>query len=160
MASCLKRAGTVSISFSWLYQRIRQDRTQGGSLRTCLRHRCRAARGSASHGCIPGRRDIGECHVIIDAQQCSRDWEADTILGKAHQGAAFTLVERKSTSLLSQSVHWQTAALVGDTMQDLLRPFWALVPTLTCDNGKEFAGHLQTAEALGTDIFFALPYRA
>ncbi len=54
----------------------------------------------------------------------------------------------------------KTAALVGDAMQNLLRPFSALVLTVTCDNGKEFAGHIQTAEALDTNIFFARPYRS
>ncbi len=69
-------------------------------------------------------------------------------------------MERKSKYPLSQTVSWKTAALVGDAMQNLLRPFSALVLTVTCDNGKEFAGHRQTAEALDTDIFFARPYRS
>ncbi len=69
-------------------------------------------------------------------------------------------MERKSKYLLAQAVSRKTAALVGDAMQNLLRPFSGLVLTLTCDNGKEFAGHLQTAEALDTDIFFARPYRS
>ncbi len=67
-------------------------------------------------------------------------------------------MERKSKYLLAQTVSRMTAALVGDAMQNLLRPLSALV--LTCDNGKEFGGHLHTAEALGTDIFLARPYRS
>ncbi len=137
------RVGTVSVSFSWLYQRIRQDRAQGGSLHTYLRQRCKASRG-----CISGRRDISERPAIVDSKQRSGDREADTI------------VERKSKYLLAQTVSWKTAALVGDAMQHLLRLFPALVLTLTCDNGKEFAGHLQIAEVLDTDIFFARPNRS
>ncbi len=165
VAGYLKRVGAVSVSFSWLYQRIRQDRAQGGSLYTYLRQRgkprrCKATRGSAGRGCIPGRRDISERPAIVDSKQRCGDWEADTIIGKAHKGAAVTLVERKSKYLLAQTVSRKTAALVGDAMQNLLRPFAALVLTVTCDNGKEFAGHLQTAEALETDLFFARPYRS
>ncbi len=165
VAGYLKRVGAVSVSFSWLYQRIRQDRAQGGSLYTYLRQRgkprrCKATRGSAGRGCIPGRRDLSERPAIVDTKQRCGDWEADTIIGKAHQGAAVTLVERKSKYLLAQTVSRKTAALVGNAMQNLLRPVSALVLTVTCDNGKEFAGHLQTAEALDTDIFFARPYRS
>ncbi len=55
VAGYLKRVGAVSVSFSWLYQRIRQDRAQGGSLYTSLRQRgkprrCKASRGSAGRG--------------------------------------------------------------------------------------------------------------
>ncbi len=122
--------------------------------------RCTPTCGSAGRGCIPGRRDISERPAIVDSKQRSGDWEADTILGKAHQGAAVTLVEPKSKYLLAQTVSRKTSALVGDAMQNLLRPFPALVLTVTCDNGKEFAGHRQTAEALDTDLFFARPYRS
>ncbi len=161
----LKRAGTISVSFSWLYRRIRQDRAQGGSLYTDLRQRgkprrCKASRGSAGRGCIPGRRNISERPVIVDSKQRCGDWEADTILGKAHQGAAVTPVERKSKDLLAQTVSRKTAALVGNAMHNLQRPVSALVLTLTCNSGKEFAGHRQTAEALDTDIFFARPCRS
>ncbi len=115
---------------------------------------------TARHGCIPGRRDISERPAIVDSKQRCGDWEADTIIGKAHKGAAVTLVERKSKDLHDQTVSRKTTALVGDAMQNLLRPFSDLVLTVTCDNGKEFAGHLQTAEALDTDIYFARPYRS
>ncbi len=142
------------------YQRIRQDRAQGGLLYTYLRQRGKATRGSAGRDCIPGRRDISERPAIVDSKQHSGDWEAYTILGKAHKGGAVTLVERKSRYLLSQTVRRKTAALVGAAMQNLLRPSSALALTLTCDNGKEVAGHRQTAAALDTDIFLARPYRS
>ncbi len=45
-------------------------------------------------------------------------------------------------------------------MQNLLWHLSPLVLTLTCDNGKEFAGHRQTAEALDTDLFSVRPYRS
>ncbi len=69
-------------------------------------------------------------------------------------------MERKSKYLLAPTVSRKAAALVGDAMQNLLRSFSALVLPLTCDNGKEFAGQLQIAQALHTDIFSARPYRS
>ncbi len=67
-------AGTVSVSFSWLYQRIRQDRAQGGSLYTDLRQHGKASRSSAGRHCIPGRTDISERPAIVDSKQRSGDW--------------------------------------------------------------------------------------
>ncbi len=72
--------------------------------------------------------------AIVKSKQRSGNWEAETILGKAHQGTAVTLGERKSKDLLSRIAKWKTAALVGDAMPNLLRPFSALVLTLPCDN--------------------------
>ncbi len=39
----------------------------------------------------------------------------------------------------------------------MLLPSCALVRTITADNGKEFAGHAQVAQALGAGFFFATP---
>ncbi len=50
VAGSLKPVGAVSVSFSWLYQRIRQDRAQGGSLYTYLRQRGKPRRCKASPG--------------------------------------------------------------------------------------------------------------
>ncbi len=39
VAGRLRLAGNVSVSFSWLYRRIHQDRADGGQLDACLRQR-------------------------------------------------------------------------------------------------------------------------
>ncbi len=104
MSGRLNRAGTVSVSFSWLYHRIRQDRSQSGSPSTYMRQRGKAILGNARHVCILGCWDISERHAIVDSKQRSGDWEADTILGKASEGAAVTLVERKSKYPLAQTL--------------------------------------------------------
>ncbi len=165
IAGRLRLAGDVSVSFSWLYRRIHQDRADGGQLHACLRHRgkprrCKATRGSAGRGCIPGRTDISERPAIVDDKRRTGDWEGDTIIGKAHSGAVVTLVDRRSKYTLTQRVANRTAALVGGAVQDLLAPFTSLVHTLTFDNGKEFAGHRSIATSLATAVFFARPYHS
>ncbi len=165
IAGRLRLAGDTSVSFSWLYRRIHQDRADGGQLHACLRQRgkrrrCRATKGSAGRGCIPGRTDISERPSIVEDKQRTGDWEGDTIIGKAHSGAVVTLVDRRSKYTLTQAVTNKTAALVGGAVQDLLAPFTPLVHTLTFDNGKEFAGHRTIATSLATAIFFARPYHS
>ena len=40
----------------------------------------------------------------------------------------------------------------------MLKPYQLKTLTITCDNGKEFADHLEVAEELNTDVYFAHPY--
>ncbi len=103
----LRLSGEVAISHSWLYQRIHQDRVEGSQLHACRRRK--ATRGSAGRGCIPGRRDISERPAIVDDKQRTGDWEGDTIIGKANQGAGVTLVDRCSKFTLTQRLINKTA---------------------------------------------------
>lgn len=41
---------------------------------------------------------------------------------------------------------------------DLSLPYKRFVHTITADNGREFAGHTEIAQALDTDVYFAHPY--
>ena len=165
IAGRLQLSGVLGVSFSWIYKKIHQDRARGGKLFIFLRQhgrrrRQRAAAGSAGRGCIPQRTDISERPDIVEAKQRVGDWEGDTIIGKGHQGAAVTLVDRVSKYLVLQPVARKTAALVSDAVTTLLAPFQALVLTLTFDNGMEFAGHRDMARSLAAEVYFARPYRS
>ena len=165
IAGRLARSGVVRISFSWLYKKIHQDRAAGGKLYIFLRQRGRKRRrqpapGTAGRGCLPARTDISERPAIVDDKRRVGDWEGDTIIGKGHQGAAVTLVDRVSKYLCLQPVARKTAALVGEAVTGMLTPFRALVLTLTFDNGMEFAGHREMARSLGAEVYFARPYRS
>ena len=84
------------------------------------------------------------------------DWEADTIIGKGKKGAIVTLVDRKSRYLRMGLVNKRTKEAVKEMIISLLAGY--PVHTITCDNGKEFAGHEDIAKALGAKIYFAHPY--
>ena len=79
-----------------------------------------------------------------------------TIIGKGHHGAIVTLVDRKSRFLRMGLVKKRTKDSVKETMIRLLSGY--PVHTITCDNGKEFAGHEEVAEALNAAVYFAHPY--
>ncbi len=157
----LKLNENTSISHEWIYQFILKDKKAGGDLYTHLR--CKSKRrkryGSyESRGVIRNRRSIEERPAIVETKERIGDWEADTIIGKAHKGAIVSLTERKTKLCLIYKVERKTADLVSKAMKKLLLPLKDIVYTITSDNGKEFALHEDTAKDLETDFFFAHPY--
>lgn len=88
------------------------------------------------------------------------DWEADTMIGKGHQGALVTLDERKSKLRLAFPVANKTAEAVTNGLIAVLADFKAWVHTLTFDNGKEFAKHEEVAKAIGCQTYFATLYHS
>ncbi len=64
------------------------------------------------------------------------DWEADTLVGQAYQGALVSKVERKSRYTLLWPVKRRQADLVRHATISLLLPFVAQVHTITSDKGE------------------------
>ena len=149
----------LQISHEWIYQYIYRDKRDGGSL--CKHLRCRKKRkkryGSyEKRGQIPNRTSIDERPQVVEDRSRLGDWEADTIIGKGKKGAIVTLVDRKSRYLRMGLVSKRTKEAVKEMIITLLADF--PVHTITCDNGKEFAGHEDIAKALEASIYFAHPY--
>ena len=109
---------------------------------------------------LPNRVSIEERPELVEQRERLGDWEADTLVGKGHQGALVSLVERKSRYTLLWPVKRRQADLVRQATISLLLPFVDRVHTITGDNGKEFAEHIQIAETLKAVFYFAHPYAA
>lgn len=151
----------IEISHEWIYQYIYADYQAGGELYQHLRSRKKRRkrlRGRDRRGVLPDRRMIDERPEIVEERSRLGDWEVDTMIGKQHRQAIVTLTERKSRFALLAKVSRRSADQVSQTVVELLRPFQDKLETMTGDNGKEFAGHRQIAEALGLDFYFAHPY--
>ena len=82
------------------------------------------------------------------------------VIGAGQKQALVTLNERLSRYSLIAHVPFKTAALVSEAITTMLTPFTACVHTLTTDNGKEFALHAVSSNALNAEHFFAHPYRS
>ena len=80
------------------------------------------------------------------------------MIGKNHQQAIVTIVERVSKFSVMKKVEKKTADAVAQATIDLLRPYKDRVLTITADRGKEFAYHQKVAKALECDYYFAHPY--
>jgi transposase, IS30 family len=155
----LKLEGQATVSHERIYQYIYQNKRRGGTL--CLNLRSQKKRRKRyghydRRGQLRGRRSIEERPQIVAQRKRRGDWEADTIIGRNHQGALVSLVERKSKLVRLARVARPTAAAVGHAIIAQLEPL--TVHTITSDNGREFANHHEIERSLEIKFYFAHPY--
>jgi len=152
------------VSHETIYQFIYEDKRQGGCLHQKLRIAYKPYRKrygtNDRRGKIPDRISIEQRPAVVNDRQRIGDWEADTIVGKRHQGAVLTLVERKTYFTLLGKLERATAANTRNKLINLLASFKDQVHTITSDNGHEFAEHKIIAAKLSADFYFTHPYSA
>ena len=154
-----------TVSHERIYQYIWRDKAQSGMLYRHLRiggtkQRRKRRNSRDMRGTIPNRVGIEKRPKIVERKIRIGDWEGDTVIGKNHQGALVTLVDRKSKLTLNGKVARYTAEAVEQTIISLMDMLPRRNYTLTVDNGKEFASHESVAETLQIKVYFADPYSA
>lgn len=158
----LSKHDNIQISHETIYQFIWSEKASGGTLYKHLRCSSKKKRkrygGRDRRGQIPDRVSIEERPEIVDAKERIGDWEVDTVIGKNHQCALVTAVERKTKFTCIRKVQRKSAEEVTHALVRMLLPFKEQIHTITVDNGKEFAQHKKIAAALDTDVYFAHPY--
>jgi IS30 family transposase len=107
---------------------------------------------------IQDRKMIDERPEEVDERKVVWHWEWDTVIGKGHKGAIFTLVERTTgygyAFLLPL---WKNAFGMVDAINTFLETIpEALRKTVTFDNGREFAYHAM----MKITVYFARPYHS
>ncbi|OSI10351.1 IS30 family transposase [Neisseria canis] len=136
----------ITLHHSTIYRYLRQDKSNGGTLRQHLGIAGKSYRkryGSTwSRGKVPDRVGIENRPAIVDQKSRIGDWEADTVVGKDQKSALLTLVERVTRYTIICKAHK------------------ARVHTITMDNGKEFYQHMQIAQALEAETYFCRPYHS
>ena len=80
------------------------------------------------------------------------------LIGKNHEQAIISLIERKSGYAVRAKVQNKTANLVSNAIIGRMKPIANTVRTLTYDDGREFADHAAIDRALGSTSYFADPY--
>ena len=167
IAGWLKRENKdqAVISHESIYQYVLEDKKAGGSLYKNLRRKAKKyfkrINGKTRRGQIKDRVGIEKRPAIVEERSRLGDWEGDTIVGKDHQGAIVSLVERKSRYTLLRKVEKRKAERVKMAITLALNPFKGLaLKTLTYDNGKEFAEHAAISESLEVQTYFARPYHS
>jgi IS30 family transposase len=130
-----------------------------------LRHRAKRynkrLNKAAGRGCIPNRVDIKDRPAIIEQKAAVGHWEGDLVMGPQLQpGALATYVERHSKFTKIAKVANKTEKVVTLATAQVLLPIAQYVQSITYDNGKEFAGHLDLSKTLQAQCFFATPYHS
>lgn len=160
----LKADRSLRISHERIYQHVWADRRRGGTLwqhlRQCHKKRKKQYGAKDKRGQIRNRVSIDERPAVVGEKARIGDWEIDTVIGKNHQGALVTIVDRVSKYTLIKKVGSKHAEGVTEATVILLKPFMDKTLTITADNGKEFAGHEQIAEGLEAKVYFAHPYHS
>ena len=146
--------GVAFISHERIYQHVWKDKKDGGALHLHLRHsgkkyNKRKSKNSG-RGLIPNRVDIDQRPSVVAAKSRIGDWEADTIIGANHRGAVMSHVERKSKYTKLAKLRDKSADSVVRACARVLLPLADRIKTITYDNGKEFASHVEIATSLGS----------
>lgn len=156
--------GVPCVSHETIYRHIWQDKARGGNLHIHLRNKGKhyRKRGDArdKRGVIPNRTDIDARPRIVEERSRFGDFEADTIIGKAHKGAILTLTDRAIGYGMLRKLDGKEAGSTTEKMIRALKPFKRYLHTITSDNGLEFAGHEQIAKETDTSFYFAKPYHS
>lgn len=158
----MRRQGEATVSHERIYQHIYSDYDHGGTLFHHLRRQRKKRRQRLGRkdrrGVIPNRVSIDERPASVDSRRYYGDWEGDLIVGRKHEGAVLTLVERKTKHCLMYPLEGKRSDEVMIAMIEALRPFVGKLRSITLDNGKEFSGHETVSKVLGVPIYFAHPY--
>ena len=156
-------ASHVPISLHSIYRFIRQDKNKGGTLFHNLRFRNKRKRKYGSpetRGQLTNRKSIHDRPLEIEHRTRFGDLEIDTIVGKKHQKALVSIVDRKTGYLWLKKCSSRKAEDICQATISLLKPIKDQLKTITADNGKEFSLHEYVAEELEIDWYFADPYSA
>ncbi|TAE21785.1 MAG: IS30 family transposase [Candidatus Kapaibacterium sp.] len=157
-----KREGIAMVSHERMYQHILADKRAGGDLYTHLRHmpkKYRKRYGSTEkRGQIPNKVSIDERPLEVATREEMGHWEIDTVIGKSHDGAIVTIVERTSRYTVIGKLVGKHAEPCAEKIIESLAPLSDKVKSITADNGKEFAKFESIATALEALFFFAHPY--
>jgi len=156
-----KKEGLPMVSHERIYQYIRQNKQNGGTLyehcRHHLKHRKRPVGGKKV--IIPDKVSIEQRPEIINNRERFGDWEIDTIVGKENKGAILTAVERTTGFLLIKKLKkGKNAKNLAKEIFLMMLPYKKIVLSITSDNGCEFYEHKLIAKKLNAEYFFAHPY--
>jgi len=155
------------VSHETIYQSI-YVQARGGLKRELAKHlrtgrtlRKPQRKADERRGRIPGMVNISERPPEVKDRAVPGHWEGDLIMGSAASNSAVgTLVERTTRFvMLLHLPGGHTADIVQEAMVAKMSTLpEQLLRSLTWDQGKEMANHVQIAEATGLSIYFCDPH--
>jgi IS30 family transposase len=137
--------------------RLRKDLT--AYLRTG-RQRRKPRRGPTGQGRIPQMISISERPAEIEDRAVPGHWEGDLIVGKANHSFIGTLVERQTRYVMLAYLgnDATTETVTSRIAEQIVRLPEHLRRSLTWDQGREMASHLQFTVQTGVEVYFCDPH--
>jgi IS30 family transposase len=146
--------------YSYLYVLPRGElrRELLNHLRQHRKHRRPRSRGTDRRGQIPEMVSIEERPPAVADRTIPGHWEGDIILGRRHQSALGTLVERTTRTVLLVRLPARDAVSVRKAFARKLRHVPKQMKlSLTYDRGKEMAEHKLFTRDTRMQVYFAHP---
>ena len=163
-----KKTGKCPVSTEWLYQWIWQvkhgNKSEDKPYKRIYEHlkhgRRRRKRGNRkdSRGIIQDRVFIEKRPKIVEKRIRAGDIEVDFMMGKNHKGALLVMTDRATLHTQLHKLSSRNSGIVSKVIiKKLLRARFPL-HTITFDNDKGFARHMDVAHALAIKSYFTRPY--
>jgi IS30 family transposase len=124
------------------------------------RERRKPRRGPTGQGRIPGMVSISERPAEIEDRAVPGHWEGDLIVGKAGRSFIGTLVERHTRYVMLAYLgnDCTTETVTAKIAEQIIRLPEHLRQSLTWDQGREMARHLQFTVQTGVKVYFCDPH--
>ena len=137
--------------------RFRKDLTK--HLRTGRKSRRAQGRGSG-RGRIKDMVSISERPAEVEDRAVPGHWEGDLIAGRSNRSFIGTLVERQTRFVMLAELgrDASTATVTAQIASQIKRLPEQLRLSLTWDQGREMAGHLDFTIATGVEVYFCDPH--
>jgi len=124
------------------------------------RSRRKPRRGPTGQGRIPDMVSISERPAEVTDRAVPGHWEGDLIVGKANRSFIGTLVERHTRYVMLTHLgsDARTETVTAKIAEQIVRLPEQLRLSLTWDQGREMARHLDFTVATGAKVYFCDPH--
>lgn len=158
----LSRDGMGVPCVTTIYRHVKRDKELKAHLRHGKKPYRKRGEKKDKRGQIVGRVLIDARPAIVDEKSRVGDLEIDLINSADHDANLLTINDRMSNYCLIRYLPTKNAEDLKRTLVRALKDYRKAFPlcTITSDNGKEFACHLDIAKALGVEYYFAHPYHS
>lgn len=147
---------TSAAVYNWLFSSTTKVKKELRKLLIRPRTKRRSRKKNVTgRGKIKNMRSISQRPAGANDRSEFGHWEGDLIIGEAGRSAVATLVERKTRVTLLIKLKGRTSKHVVRALARRLRRIEAVVKSITWDQGKELADHIELERMIGAPVFFA-----
>ena len=130
-----------------------------GLLRQGRKLRRPRGQGKDRRGALPDMVSVHDRPASVLTRQLPGDWEGDLIKGAGNASSIDTVVERKTRYVILTKMKDATAdTALASFSRGLSKVPKAMCNSMTYDQGKEMARHVELAERLKIKVYFCDPH--